>query len=144
MITGLQATLKNCGMILRIPIFWVQVLFTLWVKLWVKIGTTKQCIVPYILIYQSKVSKGTAMNDIRQLTFSTLFSFILFLVFSFWSLLATKVVIICNIKVKPAYKSCDPLQIRVLSLVENLFVKKNPLQDVFSSLNAVISTNERS
>ena len=33
---------------------------------------------------------------------------------------------------------------RVLSLVENLFVKKNPLQDLLSSLNAVISTNERS
>ena len=29
----------------------------------------------------------------------------------------------------------------VLSLVENLF-KKNPLQDLLSSLNAVISTNE--
>ena len=29
----------------------------------------------------------------------------------------------------------------MLSLVENLF-KKNPLQDLFSSLNAVISTNE--
>ena len=27
---------------------------------------------------------------------------------------------------------------------ENLFVKKNPLQDLLSSLNAVISTNERS
>ena len=55
----------------------------------------------------------------------------------------TKVVIICKIKVKPAYKSCDPLWIRVLSLVENLFVKKNPLQDLLSSLNAVISTNDR-
>ena len=31
----------------------------------------------------------------------------------------------------------------MLSLVENLFVKKNPLQDLLSSLNAVISTNER-
>ena len=30
-----------------------------------------------------------------------------------------------------------------LSLVEILFVKKNPLQDLLSSLNAVISTNER-
>ena len=29
-------------------------------------------------------------------------------------------------------------------MVENLFVKKNPLQDLLSSLNAVISTNERS
>ena len=29
----------------------------------------------------------------------------------------------------------------MLSLVENLF-KKNPLQDLLSSLNAVISTNE--
>ena len=28
-------------------------------------------------------------------------------------------------------------------MVENLFVKKNPLQDLLSSLNAVISTNER-
>ena len=27
--------------------------------------------------------------------------------------------------------------------MENLFVKKNPLQDLLSSLNAVISTNER-
>ena len=32
---------------------------------------------------------------------------------------------------------------RALSLVENLFVKKNLLQDLLSSLNAVISTNER-
>ena len=31
----------------------------------------------------------------------------------------------------------------MLSLVENLFVKKNPLQDLPSSLNSVISTNER-
>ena len=53
------------------------------------------------------------------------------------------VVIICEIKVKPAYKSCDPLSIRALSLLENLFVKKNPLQDFLSRLNAVISTNER-
>ena len=30
----------------------------------------------------------------------------------------------------------------MLSLVENLFVKKNPLQDLLSSLNAAISTNE--
>ena len=29
-------------------------------------------------------------------------------------------------------------------MVENLFVKKDPLQDLLSSLNAVISTNERS
>ena len=36
----------------------------------------------------------------------------------------------------------DLLQIRVLSLVENLS-KKNPLQDLLSSVNAVISTNER-
>ena len=28
-------------------------------------------------------------------------------------------------------------------MVENLFFKKNPLQDLFSSVNAVISTNER-
>ena len=32
---------------------------------------------------------------------------------------------------------------KVLSLVENLFVKKNPSQDLLSSLNAIISTNER-
>ena len=31
----------------------------------------------------------------------------------------------------------------MLSLVENLFAKKNPLQDLLSSLNSVISTNER-
>ena len=30
----------------------------------------------------------------------------------------------------------------VLSLVENLFLQKNPLQDFLSNLNAVISTNE--
>ena len=30
----------------------------------------------------------------------------------------------------------------MLSLVENLFLQKNPLQDFFSSLNAVISTTE--
>ena len=31
---------------------------------------------------------------------------------------------------------------RVLSLAENLFLQKNPLQDLLSSLNAVISFNE--
>ena len=35
------------------------------------------------------------------------------------------------------------LKIQGLSLVEILFVKKNPLKDLLSSLNAVISTNER-
>ena len=30
-----------------------------------------------------------------------------------------------------------------LSLVENVFFKKNPLQDLLSSVNVVISTNER-
>ena len=30
----------------------------------------------------------------------------------------------------------------MFSLVENLFEKKNPLQDLLSSLNTVISTNE--
>ena len=33
--------------------------------------------------------------------------------------------------------------IQVLSLVENLFLTKNPLQDLLSCLNSVISTNER-
>ena len=42
-----------------------------------------------------------------------------------------------------AYKSHDMLKIQGLSLVEILFVKQNPLQDLLSSLNAVISTNER-
>ena len=45
-------------------------------------------------------------------------------------------------KYKPGYRPCDLLKIQVLSLVENLF-KKNPLQDLLSSVNAVISTNER-
>ena len=31
----------------------------------------------------------------------------------------------------------------MLPFVENLFLEKNPLQDLLSSLNAVISTNER-
>ena len=44
---------------------------------------------------------------------------------------------------KPAYKSCDLLKMQVLSLVENLFLQKNPLQDLLFSVNAVISTNER-
>ena len=37
------------------------------------------------------------------------------------------------------------LKIHVIpyKLVENSFVKKNPLQDLLSSLNVVISTNER-
>ena len=35
------------------------------------------------------------------------------------------------------------LKIQGLSLVEILFVKENPLQDYLSSLNAVISANER-
>ena len=35
------------------------------------------------------------------------------------------------------------LKIQVLSLMENLFLQKNPLQDLLSSVNAVISTNER-
>ena len=34
------------------------------------------------------------------------------------------------------------LKIQGLSLVQILFVKKTPLQDLLSSLNAVISTNE--
>ena len=38
--------------------------------------------------------------------------------------------------------SHDLLKIQGLSLVEILFVKKNPLQDLLSSLNAVILTNE--
>ena len=44
---------------------------------------------------------------------------------------------------KGAYKSHDLLKLQGLSLVKILFVKKNPLQDLLSSLNAVISTNER-
>ena len=35
------------------------------------------------------------------------------------------------------------VKIKGLALVEILFVKKNPLQDLLSSLNAFISTNER-
>ena len=31
----------------------------------------------------------------------------------------------------------------MFSLVDNLFLQKNPLQDVLSSLNAVISINEK-
>ena len=42
-----------------------------------------------------------------------------------------------------ASKSRDLLKIQGLSWVEILFVKKNPLQDLVSSLSAVISTNER-
>ena len=38
--------------------------------------------------------------------------------------------------------SHDLLKSQGLSLVEILFVKRNPLQDLLSSLNAVISTNE--
>ena len=45
-------------------------------------------------------------------------------------------------KYKPGYKSHDLLWFWVLSLVENLFKKENSLQDLLSSLNAVISTNE--
>ena len=36
----------------------------------------------------------------------------------------------------------DPLWIWMFSLVENVFLKKNPLQYFLSSLNAVITTNE--
>ena len=39
--------------------------------------------------------------------------------------------------------SHDLLKIQGLSLVEILFIKKNPLQDLLPSLNAVISPNER-
>ena len=42
-----------------------------------------------------------------------------------------------------ALKSHDLLKIQGLSFVKILFVKKNPLQDLLSSLNAIISTNER-
>ena len=42
-----------------------------------------------------------------------------------------------SFKYKPGYRSCDLLNIPVLSF------KKNPLQDLLSSVNAVISTNER-
>ena len=45
-------------------------------------------------------------------------------------------------KYKSDYKSCDLLKVWVCSLVENLFFQKNPLQDLLSSLNAVISTNK--
>ena len=45
-------------------------------------------------------------------------------------------------KYKPGSRSCDLLRIQVPSLVENSF-KQNPLQDLLSSVNAVISTNER-
>ena len=41
-----------------------------------------------------------------------------------------------------ALRSNDLLKLRVLLLVEHLF-KRNPLQYLLSSLNAVISTNER-
>ena len=37
----------------------------------------------------------------------------------------------------------DLLKIQGLSLLEILFAKKNPLQDLLPSLKAVISTNER-
>ena len=40
-------------------------------------------------------------------------------------------------KYKPGYKSHDLLMWKIY------FLKKNPLQDFLSSLNAVISTNER-
>ena len=40
-------------------------------------------------------------------------------------------------------KSHDLLKIKGLSLVEILFVKKTPLQDFLSNLNAVFPTNER-
>ena len=43
---------------------------------------------------------------------------------------------------KPGYRPCDLLQIQVLSLVENLFLQKNPLHNFLSRLNAVISTDE--
>ena len=43
-----------------------------------------------------------------------------------------------------AEKSQDLLEIQGFSLVEVLVVKKIPLQDLLSSLNAVISTNVRS
>ena len=39
-------------------------------------------------------------------------------------------------KYKPGYRSCDLLQIRVPSLVENWFCHKNPLQDLLDSLNS--------
>ena len=42
-----------------------------------------------------------------------------------------------------ALKSHDLFKIQGLSLVEISFVKKNPLQNLLSILNAVISTNER-
>ena len=44
-------------------------------------------------------------------------------------------------KYKLGYKSHDLKYIWVLSLLENLFFKKHPLQDLLSSLNAVISIN---
>ena len=43
----------------------------------------------------------------------------------------------------PDYRPCDLLEIQVLSMAENLFLKRNPLQDLLLSVNAVISTNER-
>ena len=49
------------------------------------------------------------------------------------------VLIITNLK---SHMTCK-LKIQGLSLVEIFFVKKYPLQDLLSSLNAVKSTNER-
>ena len=52
------------------------------------------------------------------------------------------VAVVCMFKYKPGYRSCDLLKIWVLLLVETLFFQKKTLQDLLSSLNAVISTNE--
>ena len=53
------------------------------------------------------------------------------------------VAIVYKIKYKPGYRSCD-LQRYSSALIGGKFIfQKNPLQDLLSSLNAVISTNER-
>ena len=51
--------------------------------------------------------------------------------------------IVYKIKYKPGYRSCDLLK-NSSALIGGKFIfqKKNPLQDLLSSLNAVISTNE--
>ena len=45
------------------------------------------------------------------------------------------VMVSVKIRYKPGYRTCDLLSNQVLSLVENLFSQKDPLQYLLSSLN---------
>ena len=60
----------------------------------------------------------------------------------FWNLGGFQLVYLIITELKD-HMTCYRFKCSHYSLVENVFVKKKSLQDLVSSLNALISTNER-